>query len=114
MKTLTLMILSNHILFFSVMSQIIPYFSRDATAHCVFIDGAFKKLPTPTSSSLHLPSHHNPAACPTPARRRHRTTFTQEQLQVSAMTMGWWDGSVGRALWDSGIAQWVEHCGRVG
>ena len=24
---------------------------------------------------------HNPATCQTPARRRHRTTFTQEQLQ---------------------------------
>ena len=31
-----------------------------------------------TSSSS---TSHNPAACPTPARRRHRTTFTQEQLQ---------------------------------
>lgn len=30
-----------------------------------------------TSSS----SSHNPAALQTPARRRHRTTFTQEQLQ---------------------------------
>ena len=23
--------------------------------------------------------------------------------------MGYWDSSVGRALWDTGIAQWVEH-----
>jgi len=27
--------------------------------------------------------------------------------------MGWWDSSVGGALWDSGIAQWVEHYGMV-
>lgn len=58
-----------------------------------FSDGAFKKLkPEPTttgSSSLGTvspggPQHagHTPttASCPTPARRRHRTTFTQEQL----------------------------------
>ena len=25
-----------------------------------------------------------------------------------------WDSSVSRALWDSGIAQWVEHCEIVG
>lgn len=60
-----------------------------------FSDGAFKKLkPEPvtsgSSSSLGTvtppgaPQHagHTPttASCPTPARRRHRTTFTQEQL----------------------------------
>jgi len=28
--------------------------------------------------------------------------------------MGQQDSSVGRALWDSGIAQWVEHHGIVG
>ncbi|KAF2905817.1 hypothetical protein ILUMI_00353 [Ignelater luminosus] len=58
-------------------------------------NGAFKKLkPEPvtsgSSSSLGTvtppggPQHagHTPttASCPTPARRRHRTTFTQEQL----------------------------------
>ncbi|KAH0998774.1 hypothetical protein HUJ05_009688, partial [Dendroctonus ponderosae] len=57
-------------------------------------DGAFKKLKpepqTPSSSSIGGavspggPTHagHTPttASCPTPARRRHRTTFTQEQL----------------------------------
>ncbi|XP_023324422.1 ALX homeobox protein 1 [Eurytemora carolleeae] len=43
------------------------------------IDGAFKKLKTEGENG----SMHNPSAstCPTPARRRHRTTFTQEQLQ---------------------------------
>ncbi|CAH1110542.1 unnamed protein product [Psylliodes chrysocephalus] len=58
-------------------------------------DGAFKKLkPEPqtipsgtnlgTVSPSSGPQHagHTPttASCPTPARRRHRTTFTQEQL----------------------------------
>jgi len=27
--------------------------------------------------------------------------------------MGWWNSSVGRELWDSGIAQWVENYGIV-
>ncbi|XP_055311774.1 homeobox protein unc-42 [Sitodiplosis mosellana] len=67
--------------------------------HSITAEGAFKKLkPEPNSglSSLSggvsspgsgissLPQHagHTPttASCPTPARRRHRTTFTQEQL----------------------------------
>ncbi|XP_053669108.1 homeobox protein unc-42 isoform X2 [Anopheles marshallii] len=67
----------------------------------VTAEGAFKKLkPEPNSGPLGssvpggisspgsgisgLPQHagHTPttASCPTPARRRHRTTFTQEQL----------------------------------
>lgn len=64
-----------------------------------FSDGAFKKLkPEPQTTSATGgasigtvsppgatgPQHagHTPttASCPTPARRRHRTTFTQEQL----------------------------------
>ncbi|XP_046372636.1 homeobox protein unc-42-like [Haliotis rufescens] len=57
-------------------------------------EGAFKKLkpessspgisPLSSSSTGSGPSGgHNPSAatCPTPARRRHRTTFTQEQLR---------------------------------
>ncbi|XP_049795047.1 homeobox protein unc-42-like [Schistocerca nitens] len=59
-------------------------------------EGAFKKLkPEPATAALlgggsgggpspAPPPHagHTPttASCPTPARRRHRTTFTQEQL----------------------------------
>ena len=49
-------------------------------------EGAFKKLKPDGSTSnggssggVTSPSH--PSTCPTPARRRHRTTFTQEQLQ---------------------------------
>ncbi|KAK3092232.1 hypothetical protein FSP39_000097 [Pinctada imbricata] len=48
-------------------------------------EGAFKKIkPEPgtgSSSSGISSGSTNPASCPTPARRRHRTTFTQEQLQ---------------------------------
>ncbi|XP_050298148.1 homeobox protein unc-42 [Anthonomus grandis grandis] len=69
-----------------------PAASRTIADHT---DGAFKKLKpepqTPSSSSIGGnvspsagPTHagHTPttASCPTPARRRHRTTFTQEQL----------------------------------
>ncbi|XP_044730518.1 homeobox protein unc-42 isoform X1 [Chrysoperla carnea] len=63
--------------------------TRGLTDHSA--EGAFKKLkPEPVSSGLSGgispggPPHagHTPttASCPTPARRRHRTTFTQEQL----------------------------------
>ena len=45
------------------------------------LDGAFKKLKTEGDSgggmSVHNPSHNPSSSCPTPARRRHRTTFTQ-------------------------------------
>ncbi|EFA01739.1 ALX homeobox protein 1-like Protein [Tribolium castaneum] len=66
---------------------------QEMGAHIKKHYGAFKKLkPEPTttgSNSLGTvspggPQHtgHTPttASCPTPARRRHRTTFTQEQL----------------------------------
>lgn len=68
--------------------------------YCSFVsDGAFKKLKpepqtatsggslgavSPSTGAGGGPQHagHTPttASCPTPARRRHRTTFTQEQL----------------------------------
>ncbi|XP_017464831.1 PREDICTED: muscle segmentation homeobox, partial [Rhagoletis zephyria] len=67
--------------------------------HSISAEGAFKKLkPEPNTglstasgsvtspgnglSSLSQHASHTPttASCPTPARRRHRTTFTQEQL----------------------------------
>ena len=51
-------------------------------------EGAFKKIKSeqnpgapPTIGTGSSGSTHNPSTCPTPARRRHRTTFTQEQLQ---------------------------------
>ncbi|KAF7998529.1 hypothetical protein HCN44_010937 [Aphidius gifuensis] len=47
----------------------------------VGVEGAFKKLkPEPCASSPHIGHTPTTASCPTPARRRHRTTFTQEQL----------------------------------
>ncbi|CAH1791969.1 unnamed protein product [Owenia fusiformis] len=50
------------------------------------VEGAFKKIKqdgaiNQMSSANSISPGHNPATCPTPARRRHRTTFTQEQLQ---------------------------------
>ncbi|CAH0387008.1 unnamed protein product [Bemisia tabaci] len=55
--------------------------SRNLSDH-TGVEGAFKKLKNeplggPSPSIPHTPTT---AACPTPARRRHRTTFTQEQL----------------------------------
>ena len=51
-----------------------------------FADGAFKKLKTEGDSgggmSVHNPSHNPSSSCPTPARRRHRTTFTQVSFQT--------------------------------
>ena len=42
----------------------------------IFIDGAFKKLKT-EGDSAGMSVHAASSSCPTPARRRHRTTFTQ-------------------------------------
>ena len=54
-----------------------------------FADGAFKKLKTEGDSgggmSVHNPSHNPSSSCPTPARRRHRTTFTQVSFQTITM-----------------------------
>ncbi|BES93646.1 Homeobox domain [Nesidiocoris tenuis] len=46
-------------------------------------EGAFKKLknePVVSPGPQHAGHTPTTASCPTPARRRHRTTFTQEQL----------------------------------
>lgn len=46
-------------------------------------EGAFKKLkPDPCASSPHIGHTPTTASCPTPARRRHRTTFTQVCAKV--------------------------------
>ena len=49
----------------------------------IVADGAFKKLKTETGDSGAMSGHtpaHPSSSCPTPARRRHRTTFTQVGL----------------------------------
>ncbi|XP_069952699.1 homeobox protein unc-42-like isoform X1 [Cherax quadricarinatus] len=51
------------------------------TCHYTGSDGAFKKVKSEGGmcTTGHSPTP-TPTTCPTPARRRHRTTFTQEQL----------------------------------
>lgn len=47
-------------------------------------EGAFKKLkPDPCASSPHIGHTPTTASCPTPARRRHRTTFTQVCMRLT-------------------------------
>ncbi|KAK7603254.1 hypothetical protein V9T40_003253 [Parthenolecanium corni] len=62
--------------------------SRHLAADHSNSEGAFKKLksepsmggPSPSPGVQHAGHTPTTASCPTPARRRHRTTFTQEQL----------------------------------
>ncbi|XP_058789374.1 homeobox protein unc-42-like [Phymastichus coffea] len=58
-----------------------PGRSSVGASNSVGSEGAFKKLkPEPCAVSPHIGHTPTAASCPTPARRRHRTTFTQEQL----------------------------------
>ncbi|XP_050524293.1 homeobox protein unc-42 [Daktulosphaira vitifoliae] len=63
-----------------------PSPGRGSLAEQSSSEGAFKKLKTEPLTSVGSISASHPghtpttATCPTPARRRHRTTFTQEQL----------------------------------
>ncbi|XP_037777113.1 paired mesoderm homeobox protein 2-like [Penaeus monodon] len=54
---------------------------RSLPEHTAGGDGAFKKVKSEGGmcTTGHSPTP-TPTTCPTPARRRHRTTFTQEQL----------------------------------
>ena len=62
------------------------YFNLMIIGHIlsVFVsDGAFKKLKTEGETGGGMSVHHAPSSsCPTPARRRHRTTFTQVRQQI--------------------------------
>ena len=70
------------------LSSIKPKYNANARGQNGWInivyasDGAFKKLKTEGESGGGMSVHHAPSSsCPTPARRRHRTTFTQVRTQ---------------------------------
>jgi len=64
-------------------------------------EGAFKKLkpepqsllgsggPSPPSAPQHAGHTPTTASCPTPARRRHRTTFTQVRNKLPCLEQEW-------------------------
>ena len=68
LKVRTLYLLSNDV----IVELLIIYLSLD---YFDAADSAFKKIKLLQESSLE--HHPTSVSCPTPARRRHRTTFTQ-------------------------------------
>ncbi|KAK1122031.1 hypothetical protein K0M31_009877 [Melipona bicolor] len=67
-------------------------------------EGAFKKLkPDPCASSPHIGHTPTTASCPTPARRRHRTTFTQS-FDHSRSRLDYISGKLVRKFFDNDIS----------